>query len=72
MLQVRNASHCQDKKCIASDAFQQALPSFVLMSWKRVAFRSGRNASLAMNFEMSRQRTSYNVQNVARYEDSNN
>jgi hypothetical protein len=41
-----------------------------MMHRKRVALHSWKNASLAMNFETFRQRTSYNAQNVARYEDA--
>ena len=40
------------------------------MHRKRVALRSWKNASLAMRFKTFRQRTSYNGQNVPRYEDT--
>ena len=41
-----------------------------MMHRKRVALRSWKNASLAMRFETFRRRTSYNAQNVARYDDT--
>jgi hypothetical protein len=41
-----------------------------MMHRKRVALHSWKDGSLAMNFETFRQRTSYNVRNVARYEDA--
>jgi hypothetical protein len=41
-----------------------------MMHRKRVALHSWKHASLAMNFETFRQRTSYNARNVARYEDA--